>query len=207
MIAIRKKYLLVVELVADLTQNADPVVIFLMNRYYFIKIIEDYPYQTHQIKVFQCKSFSKKGHIANSMNPKYSKLKNITRPQYPDLPPMSIEDRAAQFSPFAAVVGYDDAVEETARYTDSMIELSEDEIVLLNDALARLRESIDEKPQIRVTYFMPDAKKDGGEYVSKTGIVKRIDEYENVLIFTDGDKVAVSSIIKVEFVDTENADG
>lgn len=141
------------------------------------------------------------------MNPKYSKLKNITRPQYPDLPPMSIEDRAAQFSPFAAVVGYDDAVEETARYTDSMVELSEDEVVLLNGALARLRESIDEKPQIRVTYFVPDAKKDGGEYVSKTGIVKRIDEYENVLIFTDGDKVAVSSIIKVEFVDTESADG
>lgn len=141
------------------------------------------------------------------MNPKYSKLKNTTRPQYPDLPPMSIEDRAAQFSPFAAVVGYDDAVEETARYTDSMVELSEDEVVLLNGALARLRESIDEKPQIRVTYFVPDAKKDGGEYVLKTGIVKRIDEYENVLIFTDGDKVAVSSIIKVEFVDTENADG
>ena len=141
------------------------------------------------------------------MNPKYAKLKNITRPQYPDLPPMSIEDRAAQFSPFAAVVGYDDAVEETARFTDSMIELSEDEVVLLNGALARLRESIDEKPQIRVTYFVPDAKKDGGEYVSKTGIVKRIDEYENVLIFTDGDKVDVSSIIKVEFVDTEKADG
>ena len=141
------------------------------------------------------------------MNPKYSKLKNITRPQYPDLPPMSIEDRAAQFSPFAAVVGYDDAVEETARFTDSMIELSEDEVVLLNGALARLRETIGEKPQIRVTYFVPDAKKDGGEYVSKTGIVKRIDEYENVLIFTDGDKVTVSSIIKVEFVDTENADG
>ena len=141
------------------------------------------------------------------MNPKYSKLKNITRPQYPDLPPMSIEDRAAQFSPFAAVVGYDDAVEETARFTNSMIELSEDEVVLLNGALARLRESIDDKPQIRVTYFVPDAKKDGGEYVSKNGIVKRIDEYENVLIFTDGDKVAVSSIIKVEFVDTENADG
>lgn len=141
------------------------------------------------------------------MNPKYSKLKNITRPQYPDLPPMSIEDRAAQFSPFAAVVGYDDAVEETARYTDSMVELSEDEIVLLNGALAKLRESIDKKPQIKVTYFVPDAKKDGGEYVSKNGIVKRIDEYENVLIFTDGEKVTVSSIIKVEFVDTENADG
>lgn len=140
------------------------------------------------------------------MNPKYSKLKNITRPQYPDLPPMSIEDRAAQFSPFAAVVGYDDAVEETARLTDSMIELSEDEIVLLNEALARLRESIGEKPLIKVTYFIPDAKKEGGEYVAKSGIVKRIDEYENVLIFSDGDKVAVSSIIKVEFVDTENAD-
>lgn len=141
------------------------------------------------------------------MNPKYSKLQNITRPQYPDLPPMSIEDRAAQFSPFAAVVGYDDAVEETARFTDSMIELSEDEVVLLNEALARLRKNIGEKPQVKVTYFVPDSKKEGGEYVAKSGVVKRIDEYENVLIFTDGDKVAVSSIIKVEFVDAENADG
>ena len=141
------------------------------------------------------------------MNPKYSKLKNITRPQYHDLPPMPIEDRAAQLSPFAAVVGYDDAVEETARLTDSMVELSEDEIVLLNGALVRLRETFGDKPQIKVTYFVPDSKKEGGEYVSKTGIVKRIDEYENELIFTDGEKVAVSSIIKVEFVDAENADG
>ena len=141
------------------------------------------------------------------MNPKYSKLKNITRPQYPDLPPMPIEDRAAQFSPFAAVVGYDDAVEETARLTDSMVELSEDEIVLLNGALTRLRETFGDKPQIKVTYFVPDAKKDGGAYVSKAGIIKRIDDYESALIFTDGEKVAVSSIIKVEFVDAENADG
>ena len=126
------------------------------------------------------------------MNPKYAKLKNITRPQYPDLPPMPIEDRAAQFS---------------ACLTDSMVELSEDEIVLLNGALTRLRETMAEKPQIKVTFFVPDAKKDGGAYVSKAGIVKRIDDYENVLIFTDGEKVAVSSIIKVEFVDAENADG
>ena len=141
------------------------------------------------------------------MNPNYEKLRNIQRPQYADLPPMPIEDRAAQFSPFAAVVGYDDAVEETARLTDSMIELSEDEIVLLNNSLARLRASIAGKPQIKVTYFVPDARKDGGEYVSKEGTVKRIDEYENVLIFTDGGKVAVSDIIKVEFTDPEAADG
>ena len=141
------------------------------------------------------------------MNPKYLKLKDITRPQYPDLPPMSIEDRAAQFSPFAAVVGYDDAVEETARFTDSMIELSEDEVALLNNALARLRETIGEKPQLKVTYFVPDTKKEGGEYVAKSGVVKRIDEYENALIFADGEKVAVSDIIKVEFVDTVNSNG
>ena len=118
-------------------------------------------------------------------------------------PHMPMSSRAAQFSPFAAVVGYDDAVEETARFTDSMIELSEDEIVLLNEALGRLRETIGEKPQIKVTYFVPDAKKEGGEYVAKSGVVKRIDEYENVLIFTDGDKVALSDIIKVEFIEAE----
>ena len=69
------------------------------------------------------------------MNPKYSKLKNITRPQYPDLPPMPIEDRAAQFSPFAAVVGYDDAVEETARLLDELGRA--DEAAAMRDLLAK----------------------------------------------------------------------
>lgn len=132
---------------------------------------------------------------------RYDKIIHLTRPQYEDLPPMPIEDRAAQFSPFAAVVGYDDAVDETARLTDARIDLGEDEIITLNESLGRLRASLPDKPTVRVTYFVPDSKKAGGKYVDKVGIVRRIDEVEGVLIFTDTEKISVGEIIKVEFVE------
>lgn len=134
---------------------------------------------------------------------RYDKIIHLTRPQYDDLPPMPIEDRAAQFSPFAAVVGYDDAVYETARLTDSRIDLAEDEIIALNESLGRLRASLSDNPTVKVTYFVPDSKKAGGKYVDKIGIVRRIDEVEGVLIFTDTVKIKIGEIIKVEFVEDQ----
>ena len=95
------------------------------------------------------------------MTDNYDDIKHLTRPQYDDLHPMSMHDRAAQFSPFAALVGYDDAVAETARLTDSRDELTEDEITDLNTNLNRLLDSLDEQPEISVTYFVPDEKKSG----------------------------------------------
>ena len=89
---------------------------------------------------------------------KYDDIINLNRPQYIDLPPMSMHDRAAQFSPFAALVGYEDAVEETARLTDARREMLEDEIAELNRQLAELTERLSERPKIRVTYFIPDKK-------------------------------------------------
>lgn len=133
------------------------------------------------------------------MSGKYDKIINMTRPQYIDLPPMPVRDRAAQFSPFAAVVGYDDAVEETSRLTDARILLSEDEIYLLNQSLISLQSKLADKPQIKVTCFVPDSRKSGGKYVTKTGIVRKIDEYENILIFFDKEKIKISEIIKIEF--------
>lgn len=130
----------------------------------------------------------------------YDDIKDKKRPLYPDLPPMPIHDRAAQFSPFAALVGYDDAVEETARLTDSRRELSEDEINELNRQLGKLSERFPDRPKIRVTYFIPDRKKDGGSYRSKVGLARTIDQYNNAVVFTDGESVAIKDMYSIVFI-------
>ncbi|MEE3426154.1 MAG: hypothetical protein VZR26_11360, partial [Erysipelotrichaceae bacterium] len=126
---------------------------------------------------------------------------NLSRPQYHDLPPMSIHDRAAQFSPFAALVGYDAAVEETARLTDSRREMEEDEINELNRQLSELNKRLSERPRIRVTYFIRDRKKEGGRYASKIGNARTIDQAENRIIFTDGESVPVKDMYSVVFIE------
>jgi len=135
------------------------------------------------------------------MTDNYDDIKHLTRPQYDDLHPMSMHDRAAQFSPFAALVGYDDAVAETARLTDSRIELTEDEISELNANLNRLLDSLDEQPEISVTYFVPDEKKSGGKYVEKVGVVRIYDSYANELVFTDSVRIAVADMSALTFID------
>ena len=131
----------------------------------------------------------------------YDDIKHLTRPQYDDLHPMSMHDRAAQFSSFAALVGYDDAVAETARQTDSKLELTEDEMSELNANLNRLLDSLDERPQISVTYFVPDEKKSGGKYVDKVGVVRIYDSYVGELVFTDGVRIAVADMAKLDLME------
>ena len=131
----------------------------------------------------------------------YDDIKHLTRPQYDDLHPMSMHDRAAQFSPFAALVGYDDAVAETARLTDSKLELTEDEMSELNANLNRLLDNVDEQPQISVTYVVPDEKKSGGKYVEKQGVVRIFDSYSQELVFTDGVRIAVADMAKLDFME------
>ena len=131
----------------------------------------------------------------------YDDIKHLTRPQYDDLHPLSMHDRAAQFSPFASLVGYDDAVAETARLTDSRAELTEDEMSELNANLNRLLDSLDEQPQISVTYFVPDEKKSGGKYVEKVGVVRIYDSYVGELVFTDGVRIAVADMSALTFID------
>ena len=131
----------------------------------------------------------------------YDDIINLSRPQYHDLPPMSIHDRAAQFSPFAALVGYDAAVEEAARLTDSRREMEEDEINELNRQLSELNKRLSERPRIRVTYFIRDKKKEGGRYASKIGNARTIDQAENRIIFTDGESVPVKDMYSVVFIE------
>lgn len=115
-----------------------------------------------------------------------------TRPQ------MSRENRAAQFAPFAALTGYDAAIKETARLTDERIELSESAIAELDMKLSLLADMIAAHPEVTVTYFQPDEKKQGGAYVVATDALKIIDDYERTIILMDGKKIAIEDIVEVE---------
>ena len=113
-------------------------------------------------------------------------------------PHLSMESRAAQFSPFAALVGYDEAVDETARLTQDRIELTEDEQNVLNSNLIRVLELLEDYlPTVTVSYFVPDERKSGGRYVNKTGEVRIYDSAENALVFTDGVHIAVNDMLSV----------
>lgn len=113
-------------------------------------------------------------------------------------PQMSISDRAAQFSPFAALTGHEEAIKETARLTDERIELDEDRKYRLNEKLQMILRRNEKYPKASVLYFVPDTKKTGGSYASYTGRIKKIDEYEKILVMTDGTKIEIDQIYEIE---------
>lgn len=112
-------------------------------------------------------------------------------------PHMSDMDRAAQFSPFAALTGYDDAVKEAARLTEQRIELDEYEKEKIDSQLQYIKSTLPESQEIVITHFEKDALKDGGSYVMSDGHVKKIDEYENLIIMDDGEKINIYDIVKI----------
>lgn len=128
----------------------------------------------------------------------YEDILNLPHHVSKTRPQMSMLDRAAQFSPFAALTGYGDAIKETGRLTDEKIEMDEDRKAALDMKQAYLIEMIDEQPEISITYFLPDTKKSGGAYVTVTGNLKRFDEYERLLILTDGKKIPMDDIADIE---------
>ena len=111
---------------------------------------------------------------------------------------MPLLDRAAQFAPFAALTGHEAAIKETARLTEDETELDESSKELLNLKLQYVREHLTEQPEVTVTYFEPDTKKSGGAYVTMTGVVKKVDEYVRELVFEDGKRVALDTVMWID---------
>ena len=127
----------------------------------------------------------------------YDDILHLPHPTSKRHPRMPIVDRAAQFSPFAALTGHRAAIEETARVTDRRIELDEDAKEQLDQTLQLLLERIDEQPEITVTWFSPDKKKAGGQYHTATGKLKRIDTQESRFILTDGNQIPLEDLLEI----------
>ena len=129
------------------------------------------------------------------MSGRYDDIIDLPHPVSQRHPQMPLADRAAQFSPFAALTGLDAALQETARLTDQRITLDEYEQAELDKTLQTLREAAPQHPAVEITYFQPDARKAGGQYVTSVGHVKRIAEYEQQLILTEGTSIPLAEII------------
>ena len=132
------------------------------------------------------------------MAEKYEDIIHCSRPISTRHLPMSCYDRAAQFSPFAALTGYDGVIEETARLTEREVTLDVGAEAELDEKLRQIRETIHLRPEVIVTYFRPDSRKKGGAYVTVSGKMKKIDEYAQSLIFADGTAIPVGQICQIE---------
>lgn len=124
----------------------------------------------------------------------YSDIIDLPHPVSKTRRQMPIADRAAQFSAFAALTGFDEDIDETARLTDAREAMAEDDLAELNAALTRLIAAETARPAVTVTYFLPDAHKEGGRYVTYAGIFRHCDPAEGILHFTDGTAIPVSAV-------------
>lgn len=113
-------------------------------------------------------------------------------------PKMSMIDRAAQFSPFAALTGYDAAIKETGRLTDSKIELDDEGLNDLNMKFQFLLEHLKDEPEVSINYFKADEKKAGGAYLEAIGIVKKLDDFERLITMQDGTKIPMDDILNID---------
>lgn len=132
------------------------------------------------------------------MSGPYDDIINLPHPTSLKHPQMSIQDRAAIFSPFSALSGHASAIAETARLTEQRIELDEDTKAKLDRMQAILLEHIGEQPEITVTWFQPDERKEGGAYLTTTGRLKKIDPIERTLVLLDGPSIQLEDVFNLE---------
>ena len=129
---------------------------------------------------------------------RYDDIIHLSRPVSKKRSPMSNFDRAAQFSPFAALTGYDAVIAETGRLTDTRIELDEGGKALLDEKIQTIREHLAQQPKVKLTVFCPDSRKSGGAYETITGNVKKIDPVARILVLTGGEVIPVDRIYGIE---------
>ena len=129
---------------------------------------------------------------------RYDDIINLPHHQSKERPHMSLHDRAAQFAPFAALTGHEDAIKETARLTENELLLDESIKAEINNKINGLSKHLSEKWNVSVTYFKPDEKKTGGAYLTDIGVVKKINEAEKILIMDSGMKIQMEQIYGIE---------
>lgn len=133
------------------------------------------------------------------MTDNYDDIINLPHHVSSKHPRMSLMNRAAQFAQFAALTGHAAAIEETARWTDSQMELADEDSEILNQKVAHLREVINEHPTVVVTYFEMDKKKAGGAYKTIEGQLQNIDDYKQCLVMRDGRVVFIKSVLDIQY--------
>ncbi len=133
-----------------------------------------------------------------SANGPYDDILYLPHPVSAAHPPMPAAERAAQFSPFAALTGYEDAIEETERMTQERLELTEDEKAALDEKLCALLAEAGSCPQAEITLFLPDERKEGGAYVTYEGTIKKVDMAARLICLEDGRTVPMDEIVGIE---------
>lgn len=133
------------------------------------------------------------------MNNRYDEIINLPHHVSKTRPQMPMSDRAAQFAPFAALTGYDSAIKETGRLTDEKIDLDEEALTDLNMRYQLLVDALDEEQEVEITYFKPDERKSGGEYVTVTGTVKKVDDFERLITMQNGTKIPMDDVLAVDW--------
>lgn len=132
------------------------------------------------------------------MMPSYDDIIYFPHPTSMKHPRMPLSARAAQFAPFAALTGYSAALVETARLTEQRIELTEEELSELDRRQQILLERIDDRPEVTVTWFQPDERKEGGRYITSVGHLKRIDPVQRTMLLLDGTAIPLDDIIHLK---------
>ena len=128
---------------------------------------------------------------------RYDDIINLPHHQSTERVHMSLHDRAAQFAPFAALTGHEEAIEETARLTDAKIILDESAVEKINEKLYEISQHLPEKWNVSITYFRPDVLKKGGAYLTDVGTVKKIDVIEKMVFMDSGMKIAMDQIVEI----------
>ncbi|MBP3255183.1 MAG: YolD-like family protein [Clostridia bacterium] len=128
---------------------------------------------------------------------KYEDIINLPHHVSKKHPQMSLYERSAQFAPYAALTGHGDAIKETGRLTSKRVDLDEEEKEILDRKFEIIREKINENIQVKITYFIPDLRKEGGKYEEVTGVIKKIDDY-NHLIIMEKCEIPINEIVDID---------
>lgn len=128
----------------------------------------------------------------------YDDIINLPRPISKKHPQMPLEKRAAIFSPFAALTGFEDAIYETSRVTERKRELTNEEKISIDQKLNIILDEKSDTSEATITYFIPDSRKSGGSYNKISGVIKRYDEYNRMIVFTDNSTVPLDSVYDIE---------